>query len=223
MRSTKVLNPGAPVGCERLRLVRFSYVGFDGATHDDGELVVLDAVADHVLAIFVALRSRAFPIASARLMNQYSGNDSASMARNNTSAFNVRRVEGTNTISLHSYGVAIDLNPIQNPYVERGPRGIEVDPPAGASYVNRQNRRPGMAEAVVEVFAHHGFAQWGGYWRRGIDYQHFQVGRRLAGQLATLPYPKARAAFEQHVERVRACIQTARQKGQRSLGACAGS
>jgi hypothetical protein len=222
MRSTKVLSPGSPVGCERLRLVRFSYRGFDGATHDDGELVVLDAVADHVLAVFVAMRSRGFPIASAKLMNHYRGSDDASMAANNTSAFNVRRVEGTNSISLHSYGVAIDLNPIQNPYVERGARGLEVDPPAGKSYLRRQDQRPGMAEAVVELFAHHGFAQWGGYWPRGIDYQHFQVGRRLAGQLVTLPYPKARALFEQHVERVRACIQAARQKGQRSLGACAG-
>jgi hypothetical protein len=223
MRSTKVLHSSAPVGCERLRLVRFSYLGFDGATHDDGELVVLDAVADHVLAIFVALRSRAFPIASARLMNRYNGDDDASMARNNTSAFNVRRVEGTNSISLHAYGVAIDLNPIQNPYVERGARGVEVSPPAGTGYVSRQNRRPGMAEAVVDLFAHHGFAQWGGYWPRGIDYQHFQVGRRLAGQLAQLPYPKARAAFEQHVERVRACIQAVRQKGERGARSCAGS
>jgi hypothetical protein len=218
MRATKVLNPGSPVGCERLRLVRFSYLGFDGATHDDGELVVLDAVAEHVLAICVALRSRAFPLASAHLMNRYGGNDDASMARNNTSAFNVRRVEGTNTMSLHSYGVAIDLNPIQNPYVERSPRGIEVSPPAGSGYVSRQNRRPGMAEAVIDLFAHHGFAQWGGYWPRGIDYQHFQVGRGLAGQLVRLPYPKARAAFEQHVERVRACIQAAR-----SPRACTGS
>ena len=220
MRSTKVLNPGAPVGCERLRLVQFSYVGFDGATHDDGELVVLDAVADHVLAIFVALRSRAFP-------SPVPADESLSWQRrcldggNNTSAFNVRRVEGTNSMSLHAYGLAIDLNPIQNPYVERGARGIEISPPAGAGYVGRQNRRPGMAEAVVDLFAHHGFAQWGGYWPRGIDYQHFQVGRRLAGQLVTLPYPKARAAFEQHVERVRTCMQAARQKGQRSLGACA--
>ena len=109
------------------------------------------------------------------------------------------------------------------PYVERGARGIEVSPPAGTGYVSRQNRRPGMAEAVVDLFAHHGFAQWGGYWPRGIDYQHFQVGRRLAGQLVKLPYPKARAAFEQHVERVRACLQAARQKGERSVRACAGS
>lgn len=222
MRSTKVLNPGSPVGCERLRLVQFRYLGFDGATHDDGELVVLDAVADHVLAIFVALRSRAFPIASAKLMNHYRGNDDASMAVNNTSAFNVRRVEGSKAMSLHAYGVAIDLNPIQNPYVERSARGGTIDPPAGKSYLRRQDRRPGMAEAVVEVFAHHGFAQWGGYWPRGIDYQHFQVGRRLAAQLVTLPHPKARALFEQHVERVRACMQAARQNRQRSLVACAG-
>ncbi|MPZ38233.1 MAG: M15 family peptidase [Rhizobiales bacterium] len=221
MRSTKVLNAGAPIGCERLRLVRFSYVGFDGATHDDGELVVLDAVADHVLEIFVTLRRRAFPIAGARLMNRYRGDDDASIADNNTSAFNVRRVIGRAAMSLHAYGVAIDINPIQNPYVERAARTIEVSPPAGTAYLGRQDRRPGMAETVIDVFAHHGFAQWGGYWPRGIDYQHFQIGRRLAGQLATLPYPKARAAFEQHVERVRACIQASRQKRPRSARSCA--
>jgi D-alanyl-D-alanine carboxypeptidase len=221
MRSTKVLNPGAPVGCERLQLVRFNYLGFDGATRDDGELVVLDAVADHVLSIFVALRGRSFPIASAHLMNRYRGDDDASMARNNTSAFNVRRVEGSNAMSLHAYGLAIDINPIQNPYVERGARGIEVSPPAGNGYVTRRNQRPGTAEAVVDLFAHHGFAQWGGYWPRGIDYQHFQVGRRLAGLLVTLSHPKARATFEQHVERVRACIQAARQRGERTSRACA--
>jgi hypothetical protein len=220
MRATRVLNPGTPVGCERLRLVRFSYLGFDGGTHDDGELVVLDAVADHVLAIFVALRSRGFPIASAKLMNHFRGSDDASMAANNTSAFNVRRVEGSNAISLHAYGAAIDLNPIQNPYVERGARGILIDPPAGKDFVRRQDQRPGMAEAAIDLFAQHGFAQWGGYWPRGIDYQHFQIGRRLAGQLVSLPYPKARALFEQHVERVRACIQAARRKGPRSLSAC---
>lgn len=221
MRATKVLNPGPPVGCDRLRLVRFGYLDFDGAAHDDGELVVLDAVAEHVRDIFVALRSRGFPITSARLMNHYRGSDDDSMAVNNTSAFNVRRVQGSTAISLHAYGVAIDLNPIQNPYVERSERGIHVSPLAGKRYLRRQDQRPGMAEMVVELFAQHGFAQWGGYWPRGIDYQHFQVGRRLAAQLVTLPYPKAQAAFEQHVERVRACIQAARQRGDRSLRACA--
>jgi hypothetical protein len=180
MRSTKVFNPGSPVGCDRLRLVRFSYVGFDSATHDAGELVVLDAVADHVLAIFVGLRSRAFPIASARLMNDFRGNDDASMAVNNTSAFNVRRVQGSSAMSLHAYGVAIDLNPVQNPYVERGARGVEASPPAGAAYIGRQNHRPGMAETVVDLFARHGFAQWGGYWPRSIDY-HRSAGRLPAG------------------------------------------
>jgi D-alanyl-D-alanine carboxypeptidase len=223
MRRTKVLNPGSPVGCDRLRLVRFSYVTFDGATRDDGELVVLDAVADHVLEIFMTLRKRGFPIAGAQLMNRYNGDDDASMARNNTSAFNVRRVIGTASMSLHAYGVAIDLNPIQNPYVERTAAGIEASPPAGAAYLRRKNRRPGMAEEVIDVFAHHGFAQWGGYWPRGIDYQHFQVGRGLAGQLVRLPYPKARAMFEQHVERIRVCIGASRQTAERRVRACAGS
>jgi len=221
MRATNVLNPGAPVGCERLRLVRFSYVGFDAAIHDDGELVVLDAVADHVLQIFTTLRERKFPIASAHLMNRYRGDDDASLAHNNTSAFNVRRVVGSAAMSLHAYGVAIDINPVQNPYVERGPRGTEIAPPAGAAYLKRQDRRPGMAETVIDVFAHHGFAQWGGTWPRQRDYQHFQVGRGLAARLVSLPYPKARAAFEQHVERVRACIQASRTQGGSGSRGCA--
>jgi hypothetical protein len=220
MKSRKVLNPGAPAGCERLRLLRFGYVGFDGATHGDGELVVLDAVAGHVLQIFVTLRRRQFPIASARLMNRYDGDDDASMARNNTSAFNVRRVAGSTSISLHAYGVAIDLNPVQNPYIGRPASGTSVSPPAGADYVRRQNRRPGMAEAVVDVFADHGLVQWGGYWNNPIDYQHFQVDRQLARQLVRLPASSAEVTFERHVERTRTCIAAARKKGERAARSC---
>jgi hypothetical protein len=221
MKSRKVLNPGSLVDCERLRLLQFGYVGFDGAVHDSGELVVLDAVADHVLQIFVTLRSRKFPIASARLMNDYNGDDDASMAHNNTSAFNVRRVAGSTAISLHSFGVAIDLNPIQNPYIRRTVAGVNVSPPAGAEYVNRKKLRPGMAETVRDAFAHHGLVEWGGVWA-SPDYQHFQVGRRLAGQLVRLPYAKAHAVFENHVERVRACMKAARDKGEPYARSCAG-
>jgi hypothetical protein len=74
------------VGCNRLRLVEFSYVRFDGQPQSDGEMVVMDAVADHVLQIFTILRSLGFPIASAKLMNHYNGDEDASMADNNTSA-----------------------------------------------------------------------------------------------------------------------------------------
>jgi hypothetical protein len=211
MKSRHVLNPGAPVGCERLSLVRFSYVDFDGARHDDGEVVVMDAAAPHVLAIFNTLRDRGFRIAKARLMNNYDGNDDASMADNNTSAFNDRRITGGGAISLHAYGLAIDINPIQNPYAKRSGATLTFNPPAGADFANRlddrpgKGRRPGMAELVIDAFAEHGFLTWGGYWDDPIDYQHFQVSRSLAEELARLIPAQANAVFNRHVARYRAC------------------
>jgi hypothetical protein len=221
MKQHRVMNPGAPVACDRLRLVQFGYVGFDGQSHGDGEVVVMDAVADHILQIFATLRTRGFPIARARLMNAYNGDDDASMDQNNTSALNVRRVAGGGSISLHAYGVAIDLNPIQNPYVERSGGTVVVSPKAGAGYVNRKSQRPGMAEAVIDVFADHGLSVWGGNWISAIDYQHFQVGRGLAYQLARLSAADARALFERHVERYRSCLQASARRADTARRACA--
>ncbi len=221
MKRRRVMNPGAPVGCERLRLVRFGYVGFDGQIHGDGEIVVMDALAERVMQIFAALRERKFPVASAKLMNQYNGNDDASMADNNTSAFNVRAVEATGAISMHAYGLAIDLNPVQNPYVLRMISGrLQVEPRAGAAYLTRKNQRPGMAEAVIDVFAEHGLLVWGGYWN-SPDYQHFQVSRSMAGQLARLSPAAARALFERRLERYVSCVKAAPGRGEPHRRSCA--
>jgi hypothetical protein len=122
MKQHRVLNKGAPVDCERLKLVQFSCIGFDHQTHHHGQIVVLDALAEHVLQIFMTLRARSLPIASAQSMNRYNGDDDASMEDNNTSAFNVRRISGGSALSLHSYGAAIDINPVQNPFVRGGPQ-----------------------------------------------------------------------------------------------------
>jgi D-alanyl-D-alanine carboxypeptidase len=222
MAKHNVLRPGVPVGCARLSLVKFAYVDFDGQTHGDGEIVVMDAAAENVLRIFAKLREMRFPIAKARLINHYDGNDDASIADNNTSAFNARNVAGTNSLSLHAYGLAIDLNPIQNPYVKRSGGNLIFSPPAGVEYANRlidrsgKKARAGMAESVVDVFADEGFLIWGGYWHDPIDYQHFQVNRGLAERLARLSPAQARAAFAQHVERYRAC----RKNGESSRSKC---
>jgi len=208
MRTRKVMNPGAPVGCERQRLVKFGHVGFDGRTHP-GALVVLDAVADRVLQIFAALRSRGFPVASAKLMNEYLGDDDASMDANNTSSLNVRAVAGSGRISMHAYGLAIDLNPVHNPYVDRAKTPPEVSPKAGSAYLVR-NGRPGMAEAVVDLFADHGFTVWGGLWP-SPDYQHFQISRSIAAALAQLSPGEAQALFEQRVAAYRACLAASAQ------------
>ena len=199
MKAHHVLNKGAPLGC----------IGFDKRTHGDGKLVVMDALAEHVLQIFSTLRERGFPIARAQLMNKYEGNDEASMAENNTSALNVRQVAGGGSISLHAYGAAIDINPLQNPYIKRLGARLAVSPRAGRGYMDRKNRKEGMAEPAVELFAEHGFSIWGGCWRNPTDYQHFQISRRLAQELARLSVKDAKARFEQHVRDSRACRRAA--------------
>jgi len=211
MKAHKVIKAGAVVGCARLSLIKFSYLGYDGAVHADGEIMVMDAAAENVARIFAKLREIRFPIAKAKLINNYDGNDDASIADDNTSAFNSRNVAGTNSLSVHAYGLAIDLNPLENPYVQHSGGNLIFSPPAGARYTNRfkgqpeQQLRLGLAEAVIDVFADEGFVIWGGTWKSSTDYQHFQVSRGLAEQLAKLSPGEAKAVFAQHVERYRAC------------------
>jgi len=212
MRLHKTLRVDSPVDCKRLALLKFDYFGFDDRVHNDGELVVLDAAADHVADIFDALLKMHFPIKQARLLNQYDGDDDASMADNNTSAFNDRMVSGGTSISVHAYGLAIDLNPIQNPFLQKQNGGLEVSPKAGERYLNRSDVRPGMAEAVVDVFADNGFSIWGGDWKNPIDYQHFQVRRDLARRLAESPGANAKAMFGMQIEQYRRCRAAGRSR-----------
>jgi hypothetical protein len=96
------------------------------------------------------------------------------MAENNTSAFNFRRITNSTTISKHGYGVAIDINPIQNPYI----RGETILPPAGEEYLDRSNIRMGMitkGDICYQAFISRGW-KWGGDWSTPKDYQHFEKG-----------------------------------------------
>lgn len=211
MKAHHVLNEGAPVGCDRLAVVRFSYVDFIGARHDDGEIVVLDAVAPYVERIFATLHAQNFAIAKARPMEVYDGNDAAAMVDDNTSGFNHRTVQDSARLSLHAYGAAIDLNPVENPYLTRKDAIVTVAPPQ-ATALNRREERPGkaprsgLAEPAVDVFAENGFLVWGGDWDDPIDYQHFDIGRALAERLAALPPQEARAAFTAVVNAYLECI-----------------
>ncbi|MFG2040266.1 M15 family metallopeptidase [Dactylosporangium sp. NPDC048998] len=110
---------GAPVGLDDLRLVHVSYVDFDGATRP-GRLVVHRAIAEATLRVFQRLRQARFPIRGMNLIEQYGGSDDASMAADNTSAFNCRNVPGTSHWSNHAFGRAIDVNAVENPYLAAG-------------------------------------------------------------------------------------------------------
>ena len=163
---------GCPVGPMQLRLLRLSYWGFDGKARV-GSIVVRDRVARDVVAVFRRLYGARFPIRRLRKVDAYRGSDDASMAADNTSGFNCRFVSGTSRWSQHAYGEAIDVNPVENPYVQ----GSRVSPPAGRKYLDRSRARPGMAVAgglLVRAFAAVGW-RWGGRWTGSADYQHFSV------------------------------------------------
>ncbi len=173
-RMTSSWRDGCPVPLADLRYVTLTYRGFDGADHQ-GEMVVAASVADDVVAIFRRLYEIGYPIASMRLVDDFGGDDDASMSANNTSAFNCRPVTGGGGFSEHSYGTAIDVDPVQNPYLS----GSTVLPAEGLQYVDRPDA-PGVihpGDQVVQAFADHGFS-WGGYWTRPIDYQHFSASGR---------------------------------------------
>jgi hypothetical protein len=163
---------GCPTAIADLVYLRVSYVGFDGAAHD-GELVVHKDLADEVVAVFKALFDQRFAIEKMKLIDDYQGDDDASMADNNTSAFNCRFVFGKpGVFSKHSQGRAIDINPRINPMVD----GRSVYPPAGAEFLAPQSKSPGLlrdgARAVME-FTRRGWT-WGGTWKSLKDYQHFE-------------------------------------------------
>lgn len=195
MIKQNIWSDNCPVPLDRLSLLNLSYVDFDGVEHQDGQLIVHDVVADHVIEIFKKLYENKFPIASIKLISDYNGDDEKSMAANNTAAFNCRNIANSKNISIHSYGLAIDVNPIQNPFVEIDSADVSVHPEAGVDYLNRKNIRTGMVETsltsgktVIDIFNQHGFTIWGGNWNTPIDWHHFQVTRQQAEKIASLSY-----------------------------------
>jgi hypothetical protein len=174
-RMTSSWREGCPVPLSDLRLVLVSFVGYDGDPHI-GELVVHADVANDVVAVFRTLFAARFSIERMELVDVYGGSDDASMAANNTSAFNCRFATGSDRWSQHAYGRAIDVNPLVNPYVS----GSYVAPPGGAPYVDRTVDAPGMVRAgdvVVRAFASIGWG-WGGDYSSVKDYQHFSATGR---------------------------------------------
>jgi len=207
MAEKKTWSPACPVPLERLRQVFFSYIDFEGKEHHDGELIVLDVAAPHLGRILETLHQRAYPLHSAKRIEFYGGNDEASMAANNSAAFNYRVIAGSSNISIHGYGLAVDINPAQNPCVanpqdhaSKECATVEVYPKQGAAYLNRSNQRPGMIDAsIVALFAQHGFRVWGGTWNDPMDFQHFQTPRCLAELLAERSAEASQELFDHYV------------------------
>jgi hypothetical protein len=163
---------GCPVGPAQLRTVHLSYWDFAGRPQT-GAIVIARGHAESILTVFRRLWEARFPIRRLRPVAAYRGSDDASMDADNTSGFNCRFVGGTTRWSQHAYGQAIDVNPVENPYV----RGGTVSPAAGRAYLDRSRYRPGMAVrdgVLVRAFASVGW-KWGASFG---DYQHFSTTGR---------------------------------------------
>ena len=166
---------GCPVPLRNLRVLTLSYRRFDGKTRV-GRLVVHADVAREMVDVFRTLYRARFPIRRMVPVDAYGASDFRSIEADNTSAFNCRYVDGTTRWSEHAYGRAIDVNPIENPYVSGG----RTSHPASVPYLDRSRRRPGMAYeggALVRAFDAIGWG-WGGRWASVRDYQHFSASGR---------------------------------------------
>lgn len=180
----KSFNP-AVKGCAQrkdLRLLTLPYRDFAGR-EKTGQLIVHASVAADVRDVFVQVyRDRSLAIARMDLIDVFGGDDAASMAANNTSGYNCRKASGSARLSSHALGIAIDVNPLVNPFVWKkgtAPKGGEAFDTA-AERAAAQGRQPGLitaGSAITKAFAAKGWT-WGGTWRSSKDYQHFSADGR---------------------------------------------
>ena len=162
---------GVQISASELRYLQVMYYDFDGAVQQ-GELICNRSIADDLLDIFSELYKARYQIASVCLIDEFGADDVKSMDANNTSCFNYRVATGSTKQSKHAMGLAIDINPVQNPYVKDG----TVLPLSGGQYQDRKSGQPHMItpdDLCYRLFTEHGFA-WGGSWRSVKDYQHFE-------------------------------------------------
>lgn len=154
-----------------LRYLILTHYDGDGNIRE-GELICNASIAGDLIDIFQNLYDAGYPIESIRLIDDFEADDVASMQANNTSCFNFRKVAGSNKLSKHSMGLAIDINPLYNPYV----KGSVVSPPEGRPYAARNKKFPykiDESDLCYQEFIRHGF-KWGGNWKSLKDYQHFE-------------------------------------------------
>lgn len=166
---------GCRIPLSELRYLKVLHTGFDGETHI-GEIICNRAIADDLLDIFRTLFEARYPIEHMVLIDEYDADDRRSMEANNSSAFNYREIRNTGKLSNHSFGYAVDINPLFNPCVIVRNGQTIVDPAAGSAYADRTRDFPGKIDPndlCYREFRKHGFV-WGGDWKSLKDYQHFE-------------------------------------------------
>lgn len=166
----------AAIGFDGLRYLHIRHIDFDG-NPAEGELICNEAIAQDLVEIFYELYRNEYALERVRLIDEYDGDDSASMEDNNTSCFNYRIIAGSDKLSKHALGLAVDINPLYNPQVTYQKDGSALIAPASAQpYTDRSVSFPYKiddTDLCYKLFLQHGFT-WGGNWNTGKDYQHFQ-------------------------------------------------
>lgn len=159
-----------------LRYLSVLHYNFNGEVKK-GEIICNVLISEALIDIFKELYEAKYPIEKIRLIDEYDALDGPSMRDNNSSAFNYRFIAGTEKLSNHSWGLAIDINPLYNPYVKvKSDGSFYVEPVEGADYVDRDGECPYMIKAddlCCRLFKKYGF-EWGGDWTTCKDYQHFE-------------------------------------------------
>ena len=178
MKRCGMLDHVAAMPLSRLKEVFIKHYNFTRHI-SEGSVIVMDVLAEDCKDLFQALFDLKFPIYSVLPICHFDASDEISMSNNNSSAYNPRLIAGTSDISIHAYGAALDINPVQNPYVKLGDldkNDLKIYPAAGKAYLNRHHQQSGMVEDIVSSVQKAGFTIWGGDWTdRRIDYHHFQV------------------------------------------------
>ena len=168
-------NGNLAISYEDLRYVHILHYNFDGMS-TEGELICNEYIADDLLDIFYELHRNEYQLERVRLIDEYGGDDTASMEDNNTSCFNYRVVDNTTSLSKHALGLALDINPFYNPYVTYPNGNIRISPKGSEPYADRSTDFPYKIDEndlCYKLFTEHGFT-WGGNWNSLKDYQHFQ-------------------------------------------------
>ena len=161
---------------EDLRYLRVLHRDLEGNTKE-GEMICNAYIAEDLLEIFRELYENGYPIEKIRLVDEYAADDLLSAADNNSSSFNFRRVSHSTRLSKHSYGLAVDINPLYNPYVKWVDGKRVLEPDNAEPYLDREGDYPYKItrdDLCCRLFFEHGFT-WGGDWQNSKDYQHFEL------------------------------------------------
>lgn len=171
----KSFKENCPIEKSDLKYLHLMHKTLDG-TSEHGELICNKLIADNLLKIFKELYKASYPIEKIRLVDDYDADDEKSMAANNSSCFNFRFISFTTIVSKHGAGLAIDINPLYNPYIKTVNGALDIEPANAEPYIDRTKNFPYKIDhddLAYKLFTENGF-EWGGDWLDAKDYQHFE-------------------------------------------------